>query len=60
MCSLYPASQALRSVEDSDRSLTHLTVLGSRSTTHEFDANYGANGIMFGHALGERYSPQLS
>jgi hypothetical protein len=34
--------------------------LGSRSTTHGFDANYGANGIMYGHALGERYSPQLS
>jgi hypothetical protein len=34
--------------------------LGSRSTTHGFDANYGANGIVFGHALGERYYPQPS
>jgi hypothetical protein len=34
--------------------------LGGRSTRHGFDANYGANGIVFGHALGERYYPQPS
>jgi hypothetical protein len=34
--------------------------LGSRSTTDGFDANYGANGIVFGHSLSERYYPQPS
>jgi hypothetical protein len=34
--------------------------LGSRSTTHGLDANSGANAIVFGHALGERYYPQSS
>jgi hypothetical protein len=49
MRALYPAFQASRSVD-----LMHLTAWAVARHAW-FDANYGADAIVVGHALGERY-----